>query len=54
MIVKFLPVFDHSTTDDHGDITFAHTLAVDACLQGVGDNNVYTNTLPHFIKTNAE
>ena len=34
--VKFLPVSNSNTRYNHGDIAFAHTLTIDACLQGVG------------------
>ena len=55
--VKFLPVFNGSTTYNHGDIAFEHTPAIDACLHGVGgvwNENVYTTTLPRFIKDNEQ
>ena len=38
----FLPVFNGTATCDHYDIDFGHTLAMDACLQGVG---VYGTTM---------
>ena len=55
--IKLLPVFNGSTTYNHGDITFVHTLAVDALLQGVGgvwNDHVYTSGSPQFVKSNAD
>ena len=37
--VEFLPVFNGSTTYDHKDIACAQTLAIDACLQRVHQQN---------------
>ena len=51
--IKFLPVFNNSTTYDHKDIAWAQSLAIDACLQGVGgvwDENVYTCVLPEVMR----
>ena len=55
--IKFLPVFNGSTTYDHKYIACAQSLAIDACLQKVGDvwnDNVYTSMLPDLIKDNEQ
>ena len=55
--IKFLPVFNGSTTYNHKDIACAQSLAIDVCLQRVGgvwNDNVYTSMLPDLIKDNEQ
>ena len=54
---NFLPKFNGTAKYIHNDVTQVETLAIDACLQGVGgvwQNRIYTAPLPNALKNDRD
>ena len=55
--LHFMPAFNGTASYDHKDIDYSQTLAVDACLTGVGGvwmNKVYASDIPENLQNQAD